>query len=1570
MTSPHPMASRLTSYGSVNHRAKHQTPARNPLRSILPTVSWLVLLVAVTAGFMATHDARYAHTRMNALTLPIEVMGPDGTIETASVEVSNASGAQDLWIRAHSIGYYDFYNYSQSKASIRLNGGSWVDVNNSNVTCQYPESEYLCVTGGYHTIRFTMPLSLLGSVVNGTNTLEFRFNYVSGDASSGYRILDIEIRDSAGNDRIDGTTFTPFDPALEPVLRPSEVSQGEALWKQRDLLEVPGGSTIIRAACADCHHKDGKDLKYFGYSNHAIIARSSFHGLTQTQAEQIASYVRSYSLEYEDGTPYDPPGRPWNPPYQPGPTLEATGLHPDVSNQQYWASGAGLSWVFDHDEDTLPYLFRDGSPDFSGYSVSLDDVDSENTLNKRSLPIALQLPDWNEWLPKTHPLDGIPDFESSEVWDLYNNEIAAITSDGQITDGEARNFSDNFYRANRDLRQQWTGPLDPNDQEEAELLADISKWTLVKLWEFMHTYHLEDRAPTAYPPPSGDGREYGEPRSWLGPNRLPFDVSPHITGAYRGPGGSNIDTHFDDVWYELQVIMNAGARQTSGKDPVDWKYLFGHISGRGQTHDIRHAVRYASDYAKLLQMADNPFRLGDQAMYLRHTTLGWVLDKHGGGGSKDIIKEFDQYAPGLRAEVITTLIRSFAGILFKHCGGQPIDSCDLSEWPREYGRIGIEPADYVPQPYPGGGVVFDNATYADHFYRAIPIFVDLGVEVSILDSLARWCDVAWPLANPSFQDLVGFTPPPPNDPPSVSITSPADGTTFTAPASITIDASASDPDGTVSLVEFLADGTLLGQDASAPYSYTWTNVAGGSYALTARATDNQGASTTSASVSISVSSNNAAPQVSITSPSEGASFNEGDNVAITATASDSDGTVSMVEFFADGTLLGQDTSAPYDFTWTSVAAGNYTLTARATDNEGATTTSAAVSISVLTPPPSGGDRVTTDLQVLYTFTETSGTTVYDVSGVGAPLDLSISNPAAVTWLGGSGLSVDANTVIASAGAASKIINAAQATNEITIEAWVQTADLSQSGPARLMTLSANATQRNFTLGQQNSSFDVRLRTTNTSDNGLPSVAASGVQVSVQHVVYTRGAAGTARVYVDGVEQVSATVGGDLSNWNAGYSFGLANEMTGNRPWLGILRLAAVYSRALSQAEVQQNFNAGPSPGSGGTSLHDIVLQQGWNLTSSWVAPGQANLDSIFADVLDDIVLVKDGAGQVYIPEFGVNTIGDWDPLQAYQIYAETSTTLTIEGTAIVPEATPISLSTQWNLVPYLRDEPMSVDIALASIASVLVIAKDYAGRVYIPEFGINTIGDLEPGQGYKVYVDQAVNLTYPANSASPAAKARLSRGSASPMTGPSATGLAASAVLIVDASTLPDGAEITVRGPGNRLVGRGIVQQGRVVITVRGDETLTQGIVEGAQAEEALVLEMKAPQAVAEQQLTVTSVQDALSGQHLSGALRYEDDAFLIVQVTELPRTFSLSQNYPNPFNPSTTIEYGLPVDGYVRLEVFNAVGQRVAALVDGEMKAGVHRIVFDASHLASGFYFYRLIAAEFVEARKMMLVR
>jgi hypothetical protein len=215
------------------------------------------------------------------------------------------------------------------------------------------------------------------------------------------------------------------------------------------------------------------------------------------------------------------------------------------------------------------------------------------------------------------------------------------------------------------------------------------------------------------------------------------------------------------------------------------------------------------------------------------------------------------------------------------------------------------------------------------------IFVGLAVASGDVNQLAT-----------GVLDNVFIGPPAVNQPPAVTLTAPADGASFTAPATITLAATASDTDGAIATVEFYAGATLIGTDNTSPYSVTWNSVPAGMYALTAVARDNSSATTTSAARTITVTAPNQPPAVSLTAPANAATFTAPATITVSATASDPDGTVTTVEFYADQTLIGADPTSPYSVTWNSVPPGSYQLTAVARDEDGGMTVSASRVVTV------------------------------------------------------------------------------------------------------------------------------------------------------------------------------------------------------------------------------------------------------------------------------------------------------------------------------------------------------------------------------------------------------------------------------------------------------------------------------------------------------------------------------------------------------------------------------------------------------------------------------------------------
>jgi plastocyanin len=184
----------------------------------------------------------------------------------------------------------------------------------------------------------------------------------------------------------------------------------------------------------------------------------------------------------------------------------------------------------------------------------------------------------------------------------------------------------------------------------------------------------------------------------------------------------------------------------------------------------------------------------------------------------------------------------------------------------------------------------------------------------------------------------------PNSPPSVTITNPVTGTVFIAPANVTIQASASDTDGTVTNVQFRIGSTILTNKPSAPFFAVTNNLAAGSYTLSAIASDNLGAKTTN-SVNIIVDT---PPSVTITNPASGAVLSAPANVLIQASATDPDGSVTNVQFLLGATVLTNQPAAPFSASTNNLPAGSYMFSAIAADNNGIKATN-SVTISIVTP---------------------------------------------------------------------------------------------------------------------------------------------------------------------------------------------------------------------------------------------------------------------------------------------------------------------------------------------------------------------------------------------------------------------------------------------------------------------------------------------------------------------------------------------------------------------------------------------------------------------------------------------
>src|SRR5579875_803138 len=596
----------------LNRRPRSQ-PIRQAWRNGLA-------LCAVVAGLGA------ATQHSKAITLPIEVFGTasgGASVRFFAPPSSDNTPITTLVMRVHGVEY-------PGEASVRVNNGTWIPLDNQHVTILGPgiAGDFGGI-GGSPISTFDLSIPLPADdipKVGAVNLISFRFNQTNG-INSGWRVLNFNFRHADGSNVLPASMFTQDDPSTwkPPLNDPADIAAGQALWQNATLKlnSLPGAPTI-KAHCGDCHATDGRDLKYFNYSNYSIIVRCMFHGLSYQQGEQIASYIRSLPASY--GSKY---ARPWNPPYQPGPGLDSHGA-------QEWAAGAGIDAVLPNDAAMLPYLFPNG--------INAQATSVHGYLNMRELPIDMPLLDWNHWLPTMSPVDYTVNFYapanttspfvtswSGRYFRILNNlqnnfnHYLSKPLGGTRPDGAPLMTSD--FKTDQDAwttgKLTWLPQLASDvttDQQKAEVIYSLAQWRMVRAWEIQQRFGLDTMGKAIFTNIGSSSNDRIEPLTWS--NAFAFDTSSkalHIEdGALRDANGNKLlsqptplggswagNQYLNDAWYWMQLILNPGNGKGYGNVPVDWGYIPAVIAGTGRVTGESQWLRVVALIIKGSQERDN-----------------------------------------------------------------------------------------------------------------------------------------------------------------------------------------------------------------------------------------------------------------------------------------------------------------------------------------------------------------------------------------------------------------------------------------------------------------------------------------------------------------------------------------------------------------------------------------------------------------------------------------------------------------------------------------------------------------------------------------------------------------------------------------------------------------------------------------------------------------------------------------------------------------------------------------------------------------------------------------------------
>ena len=637
----------------------------------------------------------------STIMLPLEVLGPNGTTVATPFTVpstANVSGVLTLTMQIHGLRF-------DAQASVQVNNSAWLPISSSTVTLLGLASAYGGIGGGFHTLQMTMNLPA-GVVTTGTNTITFKFNGTEGRVS-GFRVLGFNIEDSNGNQFISSSAFAWTDPNTwtPPSSASSDITEGQTLWRTASLtVPTSSGAHPILAHCMDCHAQDGRDLKYFNYSNKSIQARAMFHGLTATQGNQIASYIRSLNVSN--------PGRPWNPPYQPGAGLDEQAV-------DSWSAGAGLSAVLNSDDDMFSAMFPSGvqSSFFSPTSV----------LNVRETPIAMQLPDWNSWLPMVHPMDAFSDFVGSNFFKSYQNLRASLVPGSAASYAlNAPSFGSWFsnYAIYFTPKQ---AALDSGgwSNTAAQNVYSMMLWTMVKSWELNHEFELEGLAKTVFTNPRAEARAWD--------SEFPFFTSPnrsHIPDSGFLDNGLNTTWQYLSViWYHTQLILNNSEYQEAGTAPIVFPYVYGKIVDLATNDSLPQSGLLTEWLTKAVQISNNGIPPNTQI-----TGWNWQNADISRLVTPDTRMLWPEISPTTRTAIYSGMVQGWLTEVQQYT-------------PQEFWAAGYS-ATAVPVPgAPDSDGRPGNASFADRLFYMIPQFRYYGVSQTLINELAAWAQSIFPNGN-------------------------------------------------------------------------------------------------------------------------------------------------------------------------------------------------------------------------------------------------------------------------------------------------------------------------------------------------------------------------------------------------------------------------------------------------------------------------------------------------------------------------------------------------------------------------------------------------------------------------------------------------------------------------------------------------------------------------------------------------------------------------------------------------------------------------------------------------------
>ncbi len=748
------------------------------MKKLIRLLSFFVCLLASVTSYA-----------QQPITYPIEVLSMlnsnDEWIDTVQISITTKDYQGTvgwLYVNVNNLNNASTMQY-RLKESSQSEWGSW-QTSQPNFSVFPKDEAYGGLNGGFGTTQFATPI--IGVEANKTYDFQFKYDYISGRESSGYRILDMAFWESNNkhetnqilNGRQDVTGENWEGPYANDPNKSTLSEEGGRLWRGEvgEVLIDPNGIDI-KATCADCHTASGWDLKYFNYSDKSIIARSNFHGMSREEGEKVAQYIRDLAFDRSEK------GRPWQPPFQPG---------PEADDDPYeWAAGQGLENVLETDEDMIAEVFGSKNPSEEEIRSTINDFNGNTNL--RTQRLAVQFPDWNGWLPGTHPKDLLSDEDYNTINSAYlalrsaldtPSKIEALNNQSNIADNHANN---GIYKAIGDFSTQvhnviegtnknnprspvWADNNSVYQPERETLMRSLAPWFSIKIFEVIHEFGLHNISELQNIALKDQEKFQWPTREWV-----VFQNAAHIISERRGTSYFSLtDTtrdqqtrsiYLSSIWYQMQMTLTPGNRKGGVVSPNDWAYNLLHVHRIGLQSEIYEPARWLQNYLKNAEQRNNGMTPKESSS---GAIRGWNMRELSPwrfyGTTNGNTETFDQLGPDLRNRVQSVFIDEVLDVLESFGNEWNRDGVNLSY------RTDFELEFYDTEPINGVTFQGDNCLFHDRrdnggcsdandaveidaMYTLLYLFSENGnITTSVFNRLRGWADEMW-----AFTDWPTYT---------------------------------------------------------------------------------------------------------------------------------------------------------------------------------------------------------------------------------------------------------------------------------------------------------------------------------------------------------------------------------------------------------------------------------------------------------------------------------------------------------------------------------------------------------------------------------------------------------------------------------------------------------------------------------------------------------------------------------------------------------------------------------------------------------------------------------------------